>query len=109
MFSFLLLQPILGILHHVFFKKYSKRTVWSHAHIWIGRIFITLGIINGGLGLRLAGSASAGQEAAYGVVAGLIWLVWIGAAVFGEVKRLRRPAQLSAHQTQNVYAKETYR
>ncbi|KAI9672741.1 MAG: hypothetical protein M1831_000176 [Alyxoria varia] len=108
-FAFLSLQPILGIVHHLFFKKYSKRTVWSYAHIWIGRIFITLGIINGGLGLRLAGDASAGQEAAYGVIAGLIWLVWMGAAVFGEVKRLRRPAQPSAHQAQNDYPKGSYR
>ncbi|KAL9085012.1 MAG: hypothetical protein Q9159_004917 [Coniocarpon cinnabarinum] len=88
-FAFLSLQPILGVLHHIFFKKYSKRTVWSHAHLWIGRIFITLGIINGGLGLKLARNASTGQTAAYGVIAGVVWLVWLGAAMFGEWRKLR--------------------
>lgn len=49
---------------------------------------ITLGIINGGLGLRLAGNTQKG-EIAYGVVAGVIWLVWMTAAVLGEIRRGR--------------------
>ena len=34
----------------------------SHLHIWIGRIVITLGMINGGLGLLIAGNASRGEQ-----------------------------------------------
>lgn len=73
------------------FKKYQRRQVWSYFHIWLGRILITLGIINGGLGLRLANNTKTG-EIAYGVVAGIIWLVWMVAAVYGEIKRKKAPA-----------------
>lgn len=59
----------------------------SYAHLWLGRILITLGIINGGLGLKLAGNVHRGTYIAYGVVAGLFWLAWMLAACFGEVRR----------------------
>jgi hypothetical protein len=62
--------------------------VWSYLHLYNGRIMITLGIVNGGLGLFLAGAAN-GLKIAYGVIAGVIWLVWMAAAVFGELGRLR--------------------
>lgn len=90
----LFFQPALGWLHHLFFVKTQGRTIWSHAHIWVGRLAITLGIINGGLGLKLAQrsnlSSRAGQIV-YGVVAGLMWLAWVGAIVIGERRRNRAP------------------
>jgi hypothetical protein len=85
-------QPILGWMHHLFFKKYSRRTAWSHVHIWIGRAAITLGIINGGLGLKLAdsmGMSSRGGIIAYGIIAGLVWFAWVAAMVIGERRRKR--------------------
>ena len=97
-FSFLSLQPILGVLHHMFFRKYNKRTVWSFAHVWLGRLVVLLGIINGGLGLRLADNAIVGAEAAYGVVAGVVWCVWVAAAIMGEVKRFRMRTTPSGHE-----------
>jgi len=87
-FALLIFQPVLGYIHHVAFKRYRRRTAWSYAHIWLGRIVITIGIINGGLGLKLANNTRSG-EIAYGVVAGLIWLVWMAAAVYGEIKKAR--------------------
>jgi len=54
LFVLLFFQPLLGFLHHFMFKKHGRRMVWSYGHIWLGRIIITLGIINGGLGLQLA-------------------------------------------------------
>jgi hypothetical protein len=94
-FVLLFFQPILGFIHHLQFKKYSRRTVWSYGHLWLGRIVITLGIINGGLGLLLASNAPAftgfqpsqGHFIAYGVVAGIMWLLWVVAAVIGERRR----------------------
>jgi hypothetical protein len=79
-------QPILGFLHHRLFKKYSHRTIWSYAHIWLGRAAITLGIINGGLGLKLADNSRSGKIA-YGVIAGFMWLVWVAAIFIGEKRR----------------------
>jgi hypothetical protein len=88
-FAFLFFQPILGILHHIGFKKTGTRGVASYAHLWLGRILITLGIINGGLGLMLAGNVHRGTYIAYGIVAGFFWLAWMLAACFGEVRRRR--------------------
>lgn len=101
-FVLLFFQPILGFVHHLKFKKHSRRTVWSYGHLWLGRILITLGMINGGLGLLLASDAPAftgfapsrGQIVAYGVIAGLMWLLWVASAVYGERKRARSTAEV---------------
>ena len=102
-FSLMFFMPIFGWLHHKLFKKYGHRTAWSYIHIWLGRCLITLGIINGGLGLLLAGSPRDWQIA-YGVVAGLVWVTYITCAIFGEVKRkkaaapaYRRNRKMSSH------------
>lgn len=101
---FLTFQPILGIIHHRYFKKYKRRTVWTYAHLWLGRIVITLGIVNGALGLSLANNSQGGLVA-YSIIAALIWLVWMGAAVYGELKRRRTrkaPEHPPAYQQQAV-------
>ncbi|KAK5125493.1 hypothetical protein LTR85_000604 [Meristemomyces frigidus] len=86
LFVVLLGQPILGLLHHRLFKKYGHRTLWSYAHLSVGRIAILLGIINGGLGLRLAGESKS-KTIAYAVIAAIVGVVYIVCVVFGEVRR----------------------
>ena len=49
-------------------------------------MLITLGIINGGLGLRFAADTTKG-EIAYGVIAGVVWVTWIGVVVWDGVFR----------------------
>jgi hypothetical protein len=64
-------------------------------------------MINGGLGMLLASDAPAflsfkptqGQIIAYGVVAGIMWLLWVAAAVFGE-RRKARASVVSAKEAQ---------
>ncbi|KAH9908967.1 hypothetical protein F4778DRAFT_205961 [Xylariomycetidae sp. FL2044] len=87
--ALLLLQPALGWWHHRRFKRLGRRTWVSHLHLWIGRLGITLGMINGGLGLRLA-NAERGAIIAYSVVAGTMWLLWVLAAATGELRRRRK-------------------
>ncbi|KAI1819834.1 hypothetical protein F4861DRAFT_525477 [Xylaria intraflava] len=82
-------QPLLGVAHHRRFKVVPTRTWVSHAHLWLGRAGITLGIINGGLGLLLA-RADHGPVVAYAVVAGVMWGLWVLAAVAAECGRARR-------------------
>ncbi|KAJ8121823.1 hypothetical protein ONZ43_g1824 [Nemania bipapillata] len=82
-------QPIGGYLHHLYYVKNQRRGLVSYGHIWYGRILIVLGIINGGLGLKLAGAAQS-LVIAYAVVAAVIFVAYMGAAVLGEVKRNRR-------------------
>lgn len=89
LFILLAFQPILGLLHHSYFKKYSRRTFWSYGHLWLGRIIITLGIINGGLGLNLADNTTSGKIA-YAVVAAIMFAAFVAASVYGEIKRARR-------------------
>lgn len=63
----------------VYVRK-GKPSVWTLAHVALGRALITLGIINGGLGLRLSNDTHNGKIA-YGVVAGVIWIAWMAIAV----------------------------
>ena len=89
-------QPIFGFLHHSAFKKYQTRTIWSHAHLWLGRSVITLGMINGGLGFKLADTMDLGSHTGmivYAVVAGIVWLVWVAASIYGELKRRKTMSQ----------------
>jgi len=106
-FVLLFFQPILGFVHHVQYKKHSRRTIWSYGHLWLGRIAITLGMINGGLGMLLASNAPSflsfgptqGQIIAYGVVAGIMWLLWVVSSVIGERRKARAPV-ISAKETE---------
>jgi hypothetical protein len=72
----LLLQPVTGLAHHLLYKRVGGPNVATYPHIWWGRSIITLGIINGGLGLRLSGNTTY-SEITYGVVAGFMWLLWM--------------------------------
>lgn len=93
LFIILFAQPLGGLLHHRYFKKYGRRTTVSYAHIGIGRIAIILGMVNGGLGLQLAG-AQGSSVIAYAVVAAVMGVLYIASIIYGERKRSRRtPAQ----------------
>ncbi|KAL3469176.1 hypothetical protein BJX99DRAFT_81066 [Aspergillus californicus] len=82
---FLLVQPIIGFWHHYRFKKTQSAGVWTHIHIWVGRIFLLLGIVNGGTGLKLAGNTTGGKIA-YGVVAGVFGVTYVAIAALRQGK-----------------------
>ncbi|KAL4934408.1 cytochrome b561 domain-containing protein [Aspergillus undulatus] len=82
---FLLIQPFIGFWHHYRFKKTQAAGIWTHIHIWLGRIFILLGIINGGTGLKLADNTTGGIIA-YGVVAGVFGVAYVAIAVLRQGK-----------------------
>lgn len=88
-------QPVVGVIHHRVFKKLQKRQGWSYLHLVNGRLGISLGIINGGLGLHLA-SASDSHKRAYAIVAGIMWVLWMAVAVWAELRRARRSRRASA-------------
>lgn len=88
-------MPFIGLIHHKVYKKVQQRTLWSYGHIFTGRIGVILGMINGGLGLQLA-HARRSHIIVYGVFAGLMGVVYIGAIVVGEFKRARRSSQNAA-------------
>merc|ERR1711939_1218972 len=76
-----LLQPILGLIHHIQYKRNLSRAGVSHLHIWYGRILMLLAVINGGLGLKLANNSRNG-EIAYGVVAAVVGVVYVVMCAF---------------------------
>ena len=85
----LVLQAPLGLLHHSFYKKRGGRTAVSYIHIWLGRALMTLGAINGGLGLLLADSGNRAGYIAYGFFAALIYISYFAliAGTIGKGKR----------------------
>ena len=88
-FVMLLVQPLLGYIHHRQFKKYQRRKISSHLHLWDGRIAIVLGIVNGGLGLRLAGAGET-LKLAYTIVAAITGGAWVILALLSECRRGRK-------------------
>ena len=80
----LLFQPIGGLIHHYKYAHQNKKTFWAPTHVWLGRLFITAGIINGGLGLMLSGNTVKG-EIAYGVIAGVIWCIWVAVSTWSAI------------------------
>ena len=76
LFAAIFVQAAGGIIHHFFYGKHHRRSVITHMHIWLGRVLITLGMINGGLGLLLA-EEERKYNIAYGIVAAFIWLVYV--------------------------------
>ena len=71
-----IIQPILGLIHHRKYVKTHSSSAFGTVHVWWGRILIVCAIINGGLGLMLSNN-SLGGTSAYGVVAGVIGVVYI--------------------------------
>jgi hypothetical protein len=85
----LLLQPLTGLLHHLLFRRYSRSSRATYSHVWWGRAVITLGIINGGFGLQLAGNSRNG-EIIYRVLAGFFWALWMGVVLLSIVRNRSR-------------------
>ena len=69
--------------------KTQQRGIFGWVHLWYGRILIVLAVINGGLGLRLAANTKNG-ETAYGVIAAVMGLSYIGVVVFTSMRNRTR-------------------
>lgn len=69
-------QPFLGWVHHILFRRTGKPTWIGTVHVWLGRLIIILGIINGGIGLGDADN-STGGEVAYIVLAGVSFAAYL--------------------------------
>jgi hypothetical protein len=121
-------QPVLGYLHHRAYVNKQKQKQRQHdhqneeptttgkkssgsssllgfSHRWLGRCALVLGIVNGGLGLRLTRTemgdlgASRTLEIAYGVVAGMMGVVYVGVVVGSKFVKARRMRTVSAVDT----------
>jgi hypothetical protein len=91
----LLFQPALGLIQHLRHRKVGKRTSFGHAHRWLGRVLILLGIVNGGLGLHVAGAIGSENVPTwavivYSVVAAIVGILYIGIASGVGLSRKRK-------------------
>ena len=100
-FSLMICQPVIGYIHHLIFirRANGRRTGFGHIHVWLGRILIVLGMVNGGLGLRLAGQSplqsygvTRRAEIGYSVVAGFVFLLYASIATWSEKRRAATPS-----------------
>ncbi|KAF3491094.1 uncharacterized protein GIQ15_00611 [Arthroderma uncinatum] len=91
----ILLQPALGLLQHLHFRKTGKRAVQGILHAWLGRCVFALAIINGGLGLKLSGIGTPGVPRAgviaYCIIAAIMAAVYISVVLF--MSRKPKPAK----------------
>jgi hypothetical protein len=79
-------QPILGLLQHLHFRKTGMRSDLGVGHRWLGRIVIILGVINGGLGFQQSGPVGTSwvpgyAPILYGVVAVAVFVIYITVAL----------------------------
>lgn len=69
-------QALLGYAHHQMYLKLKRRTSLGTTHVWLGRLVLTFGIINGGIGLGDANN-TVGGLVAYIVIAAVDFVVYI--------------------------------
>lgn len=81
----LLLQPVTGLLHHSLYKRKGGPNAATYPHVWWGRAIVTLGMVNGGLGLKLSDNSPSG-EVAYAIVAAIVWVAWIAVVALAFMK-----------------------
>ena len=95
----IVVQPLLKL--HWFHSAVPRVAVFMHIPLWLGRVALMLGIIDGGLGLRLSGTLRGphwpeGWKIAYGVIGGIVWVVYVGVCVvWVELKKVPRAAPVS--------------
>ncbi|KAG6261801.1 hypothetical protein E4U49_003588 [Claviceps purpurea] len=93
-------QPVLGWLHHQYYVQHQRRGAISNAHVWFGRILIILGIINGGLGLQLAGNDRA-FVIAYCVILAVFAASYLASVMLGAVSRRTKRGRQSSSDDSN--------
>lgn len=109
------LQPFFGFIHHRIYKKRAQnkkaglstkppgRTAVGYIHLWLGRFLIVLGVINGGLGLKLASYSpyethSKTKIIVYGVASGIMLVLYFLIVILGEIRRSRANRDLNRQQ-----------
>ncbi|KAI0535355.1 hypothetical protein GGR58DRAFT_479522 [Xylaria digitata] len=85
-FIFVIAQLVLGFLHHRIYKKTQQPTKIAPIHVWLGRLVILLGIVNGFTGFPLA--LSPGYDYALLGVVSFVLLSFLTILVMGKVFKL---------------------
>lgn len=74
----ILIQVGLGLSHHLIYMRAGTPTIMGKIHRFLGIAVLTLGIVNGFIGLKFAGSSMV----AYGIVVAIMLVIFAGLAFF---------------------------
>lgn len=82
----LFIQPMTELLNAKFYQRYPKVIFLAHVHIWFGRLLLTAGIIQGGLGFAFSASlpyatVDWAPRIVYGVLAVVVWILYVSFAI----------------------------
>lgn len=91
----ILVQPLLGFIQHQHFKRTGGKSVFGHVHRWVGRCAIILGMINNGLGFKLAENDRVIHKSSYirnYTLMGILVAVWLGVIIYDEFRSKQKPA-----------------
>ncbi|KKK18672.1 hypothetical protein P175DRAFT_0461958 [Aspergillus ochraceoroseus IBT 24754] len=76
-----LIQPVLGIMQHRHFRKTKEKSLYGFSHRWLGRIFSSVGIINGGVGFYYAYGKNPdippASPISYGGISGGVGIIYV--------------------------------
>ena len=110
----IVVQLFLGYYHHHRFirDRPSSRRWFTHAHLWLGRIVIVLGLANGGCGLLLAPVATK-YAVIWWVVCGALAIIYavisIIAGLSTRASRSKRAGEPFGNANGPGYSPERYR
>ncbi|KAH7308486.1 hypothetical protein B0I35DRAFT_398837 [Stachybotrys elegans] len=90
--SLLAFQPILGWLHHRNFSNQQADNAIRRIHVWGGRALMMMGIVNGGLGLQLAGNIHGAWVIVYCALAACSGGAYIGLLIYSVARKRKREA-----------------
>jgi len=95
-----LLQPVMGLIQHLHFRKTGGRSLFGSFHRWLGRVMIALGIINGGLGLHQSGPVGSknvprGAVIVYSIVAAVVFCIYLAVVISSQLKASRRTGAIT--------------
>ncbi|RAL11630.1 cytochrome and DOMON domain-containing protein [Aspergillus homomorphus CBS 101889] len=92
-----IIQPILGIMQHLHFRKTGTSSLYGVSHRYLGRFLAALGIINGGLGFHYATSKNPdippASPIAYGIICGAMFMIYVAVILW----RRRKNKLQAAH------------
>jgi hypothetical protein len=103
----ILIQPAMGILQHLHFKKTGGQSVFGYIHRWNGRVAIILGMINQGLGFQLVGIGTvvhAHSLVRNFVILGVLGGIWFALAMwdgFRGVTKKKSVAEIGEEKQEN--------
>ncbi|KAI0430689.1 hypothetical protein F5Y09DRAFT_306994 [Xylaria sp. FL1042] len=106
-FIFVIAQLVLGFLHHRIYKKTQQPTKLAPIHVWLGRLVILLGVINGFTGFPLA--LSPGYDFALLGVVSFVLPVFLLTLAAGKIfKKIMQKAKQPELEPSNGYDLEPW-